>query len=133
MVNPASLENKKKQILANLNESDLKQYIILLTSNYYKAFKENNIDEFNYNLGLLKEVTEIYKDNYANIIGFVYYNLFLNANIILAETKTDSKIKLIEPFNYNLNESEEIEEELSHDIKAIFNKERIRERYNNEK
>ena len=133
MVNPASLENKKKQILANLNESDLKQYIILLTSNYYKAFKENNIDEFNYNLGLLKEVTEIYKDNYANIIGFVYYNLFLNANIILAETKTDSQIKLTDPFKYNLYESEEIEEELSHDIKAIFNKERIRERYNNEK
>ena len=57
----------------------------------------------------------------------------MNANILLTESKTDSKIKLIEPFNYNLNESEEIEEELSHDIKAIFNKERIRERYNNEK
>lgn len=130
MVNTRSLENKKKQILANLNESDLNQYIILLTSNYYKAFKENDVSEYNYNLGLLKEVTELYKDKYSNIIGFVYYNLFLNANILLTESVADSTIKLANPFNYKLSESSELEEELTHDIEEIFNIDRIRARYN---
>lgn len=130
MVNPQSLANKKKQILANLNESDLNQYIILLTRNYYKAFKENDVAEYNYNLGLLKEVTELYKDKYSNIIGFAYYNLFLNANILLGETVADSTVKLTNPFNYKLTESNELEEELTHDIEAIFNIDRIRARYN---
>ena len=31
MVNPQSLEKKKKEILSNLNESDLKQYLVLLS------------------------------------------------------------------------------------------------------
>ena len=130
MVNTDSLENKKKEILSNLNESDLKQYLVLLSNNYYKYFKENNVKEFNSNLKLLNEVIEVYKDKYSNIIGFAYYNLFLTANILLTETVSDSTVKLANPFNYKLYESEELEEELTHDIEKIFNIERIRARYN---
>ena len=130
MVNTASLENKKKEILSNLNESDLKQYFVLLSNNYYKAFKENDVKEFNSNLKLLNEVVEVYKDKYSNIVGFVYYNLFLTANVLLAETVSDSPIKLVNPFKYELYESNELEEELTHDIEKIFNIDRIRERYN---
>lgn len=130
MVNPQSLEKKKKEILSNLNESDLKQYLVLLSNNYYKAFKENDVAEFNSNLNLLNEVIEVYKDKYANVIGFAYYNLFLTANILLSETLSDSTIKLVNPFSYGLYKSEELEEELTHDIEKIFNIERIRARYN---
>lgn len=130
MVNPQSLEKKKKEILSNLNESDLKQYLVLLSNNYYKAFKENDVTEFNSNLNLLNEVIEVYKDKYANVIGFAYYNLFLTANILLSETLSDSTIKLVNPFSYGLYKSEELEEELTHDIEKIFNIERIRARYN---
>ena len=130
MVNADSLENQKKQILANLNETDLKQYIIILTNDYYKAFANNDVHDFNYNLQLLKEVVELYKEKYSNIIGFVYYNLFLNANILLTENVPDSTIKLANPFNYKLYESDELEEELTHDIEKIFNIDRIRARYN---
>lgn len=130
MVNPQSLEKKKKEILSNLNESDLKQYLVLLSNNYYKAFKENDVAEFNSNLNLLNEVIEVYKDKYANVIGFAYYNLFLTANILLSETISDSTIKLVNPFSYGLYKSEELEEELTHDIEKIFNIERIRARYN---
>lgn len=130
MVNARSLENKKKQLLANLDETDLNQYLRILTNNYYKAFKENDVAEFSYNLMLLKEVTELYKDKYSNIIGFAYYNLFLNANLLLGETVADSTVKLINPFKYNLTESNELEEELTHDIEKIFNIDRIRARYN---
>ena len=130
MVNTDSLENKKKEILSNLNESDLKQYLVLLSNNYYKYFKENNVKEFNSNLKLLNEVIEVYKEKYSNIIGFAYYNLFLTANILLTETVSDSTVKLANPFNYKLYESNELEEELTHDIEKIFNIERIRARYN---
>lgn len=130
MVNPQSLEKKKKEILSNLNESDLKQYLVLLSNNYYKAFKENDVAEFNSNLNLLNEVIEVYKDKYANVIGFAYYNLFLTANILLSETISDSTIKLVNPFSYGLYKSEELEEELTHDIEKIFNIERIKARYN---
>jgi len=129
-MNARSLENKKKEILSNLNESDLKQYLVLLSNNYYKAFKENDVKEFNSNLNLLNEVIEVYKDKYSNIVGFAYYNLFLTANVLLAETVSDSTIKLTNPFNYNLYTSEELEEELTHDIEKIFNIDRIRARYN---
>ena len=130
MVNIDSLERKKKELLSNLNESDLKQYVVLLTNDYYKHFKNNDVAEFNNTLNLLKEVVEVYKDKYSNIIGFVYYNLFLNANILLGETVKDSSIKLTNPFKYTLYENNELEEELTHDIRKIFNKERIRARYN---
>ena len=130
MVNIDSLERKKKELLSNLNESDLKQYIVILTNDYYKYFKNNDVAEYNKTLNLLKEVVEVYKDKYTNIIGFLYYNLFLNANIILNETFSDSTVSLSNPFNYGLYETNEIEEELNHDIEAIFNKERIKERYN---
>ena len=130
MVNPQSLEKKKKEILSNLNESDLKQYLVLLSNNYYKAFKENDVAEFNSNLNLLNEVIEVYKDKYANVIGFAYYNLFLIANILLSETLSDSTIQLVNPFSYGLYKSEELEEELTHDIEKIFNIERIKARYN---
>lgn len=130
MVNIDSLERKKKELLSNLNESDLKQYVVLLTNDYYKHFKNNDVAEFNNTLNLLKEVVEVYKDKYSNIIGFVYFNLFLNANILLGETVKDSSIKLANPFKYNLTESNELEEELNHDIEKIFNIDRIRARYN---
>ena len=79
---------------------------------------------------MLNEVIEVYKDKYANVIGFAYYNLFLTANILLSETLSDSTIKLVNPFSYGLYKSEELEEELTHDIEKIFNIERIKARYN---
>jgi hypothetical protein len=124
------LENKQRELLTNLSENELKQYILYLTRSYYTSFREDNEERFNYNLNLLKDIVEHYKETYPNIVGFIYYNLFMNANIIITETATDSKIKLNNPFKYDLYESEEMEEELNHDIRKIFNKDRIRARYN---
>ena len=130
MANFTGLENKQRELLTNLSENELKQYILYLTRSYYTSFREDNEELFNYNLNLLKDIIEHYKETYPNIVGFIYYNLFMNANIIITETATDSKIKLNNPFKYDLYESEEMEEELNHDIRKIFNKDRIRARYN---
>ena len=130
MVNLATLESKQKDILLNLSEDDLEQYILYLTNNYYNSFKEDDIKNYEFNINLLKDVMEHYKEKYPNIVGFIYYNLFMNANILITELASDSTVKLTNPFKYGLYESEEMEEELTHDIKKIFNKERIRARYN---
>ena len=130
MVNLSMLETKQRNILKNLSEEELEQYILYLTNNFYNSFKENDFKSHEFNINLLKDVVEHYKEKYPNIVGFVYYNLFMNANILITELATDSKIKLNNPFKYGLYESEEMEEELTHDIRKIFNKDRIRARYN---
>ena len=130
MVNLSMLETKQRNILKNLSEEELEQYILYLTNNFYNSFKENDLKGHEFNINLLKDVVEHYKEEYPNIVGFVYYNLFMNANILITELATDSKIKLNNPFKYGLYESEEMEEELTHDIRKIFNKDRIRARYN---
>ena len=67
MVNTDSLENKKKEILSNLNESDLKQYLVLLSNNYYKYFKEQLCFEallidHPYDKDMLEEILELIVD-----------------------------------------------------------------------
>lgn len=130
MVNLSTLESKQKDILLNLSKEDLEQYILYLTNNYYNSFIKSDVKNHEFNINLLKDVIEHYKEKYPNIVGFIYYNLFMNANIKLTELASDSTIKLSNPFKYGLYESEEMEEELTHDIRKIFNKERIRARYN---
>ena len=131
MVNIKELEHKQKEIITNLTEEELKQYILYLTSCYYDFYKANDVQQFNNNLKLLEEVIDKYKTKYSNIVGFIYFSLYFNSNFVLSEMASDSTdINLTVPFNYNLYETEEETEELTHNIKNIFNKERIRERYN---
>lgn len=133
MTNIKELEDKQKELIANLTYDDLKKYIVYLTRCYYESYKNNDVRQFENNIQLLEELIEVHKNHYANITGFVYFSLFINSNAIISDMASDSnKIKLGVPFNYNLYESEE-EEELSHDIKKIFNKDRIRARYNEKK
>lgn len=133
MVSARNIQDKKRDILKGLSESDLNQYIRVLTDNYYKAFADNKENEFDYNLMLINEVIDIFEDTYINIVGIIYFNLFLSANQLLLNNGSESNVKLIAPFKYKLSESNEVTEELNHDIKAIFNKERIKERYNEKK
>ena len=86
--------------------------------------------QFENNIQLLEEVIEAYKKTYANITGFVYFSLFFNSNLVLSEALDSKDINLAIPFNYNLYETEEETEELTHNIRNILNKERIRARYN---
>ena len=131
MVNIKELKNKQQDLIANLTEEELKEYILYLTSCYYESYKANDVQQFNNNLELLEEVIEKHKDKYVNIVGFIYFSLFFNANLYIHETASEDKdIKLTIPFNYNLYESEEETEELTHNIRNILNKERIRIRYN---
>ena len=131
MANIKELKNKQKELITNLTEEELKQYILYLTSCYYESYKANDVQQFNNNLELLEEVIDKYKETYVNIVGFIYFSLYFNSNLFIHEIASEEKdIELTVPFNYNLYETEEETEELNHNIKNILNKERIRTRYN---
>ena len=118
---------KRTDVLYNLSKDKLKQYIFYLTQKYYVAFKENDVGAHKLATEQLLFLIEEYGDKYVNFDGFVSYCLYVNALSELAEH--DQHDFRLDPL-FHMDLLEDNVEELNHDIKNIFNKERIRERYN---
>ena len=129
MVINGSLDGLKKDVISNLSKDKLKQYIFYLTKQYYETFQNNDEQAFNFNLELLQGVIDEYRETYVNLLGFVFFCLYLNANVQMMNTSSDNSFELKNIFNYDLFEDEDFEEDLHHDIKNIFNKERVKARY----
>lgn len=125
----SNLEGLKKDVISNLSKDKLKQYIFYLTKQYYETFKENDEKAFNLNLELLQGVIDEYKETYVNLLGFVFFCLYLNANVNMMKQFSGNSFELKNVFTYDLLEDDNFEDELHHDLKNIFNKERVKERY----
>lgn len=93
------------------------------------SYIEGDEETFNNTLELLNDVIDEYSLTYVNLQGFVFFCLYLNANMIMTKASSNDKFELKNIFNYDLREDENFEDDLRHDIKEIFNKERIKERY----
>ena len=93
------------------------------------SFIEDDEETFNNTLELLHDVIDEYSLTYVNLQGFVFYCLHLNANIIMTKASSNNSFELKNIFNYDLLEDDNFEDDLHHDIKKIFNKERVKERY----
>ena len=117
---------KNEDVLRNLSKDKLKSYIFYLTKKYYASYLNNDVEAYNLAIEQLFFIVEEYADTYVNVYGFICYCLHMNANVELMK-KHDQQFALEPLFKYDL--LEEDVEELSHDIKNIFNKERIKERY----
>lgn len=124
-----SLDGLKKDVMKNLSKDKLKSYIFNLTKKYYMSFIEDDEETFNNTLELLHDVIDEYSLTYVNLQGFVFYCLHLNANIIMTKASSNNSFELKNIFNYDLLEDDNFEDDLHHDIKKIFNKERVKERY----
>lgn len=124
-----SLDGLKKDVMKNLSKDKLKSYIFFLTKQYYEFYVKRDEDSFNNAIELLQSVIDEYSETYVNLHGFVFYCLYLNANIILNKAGANKKFELKNIFTYDLLEDDNFEDDLHHDIKNIFNKERVRERY----
>ena len=124
MSSMSTLDGIKKDVISNLSKDKLKQYIFYLTKRYYETFQENDEDAFNNTLELLQDVIDEYRETYVNLLGFVFFCLYLNANVNVMKTSSDNSFELKNIFAYDL-----LEDDLHHDIKEIFNKERVKERY----
>lgn len=119
----------KGDVLSNLSKDNLKKYLFHLTRKYYETYMANDEKTFNETIEILMDVIGEYRDTYINLMGFVYYCLYLNSILIISERNDDVEFNLKNIAKYDLMEDDEFEDELSHDIRNIFNKERIRRRY----
>ena len=121
------METKNKDILKGLSREKLKQYIFYLTKKYYDSYKANDVEAYDLAIKQLFFIVEEYGDKYVNLQGFVCYCLYLNANVEVMKTTKEQAFALDPLFKMDLLEHDV--EELPFDIKNIFNKERIKERY----
>lgn len=124
-----SLDGLKKDVIKNLSKDKLKKYIFNLTKKYYMSFIEGDEEAFNNTLELLNEVLNEYRLTYVNLQGFIFFCLYLNANVIMMKASSNDMFELTNPFTYDLLEDDNYEDDLRHDIKEIFNKDRVKERY----
>ena len=124
-----SLDGMKKDVIKNLSKDKLKQYIFYLTKKYYETYLECDEEAFNNTLEQLYEVIKQYRETYVNLLGFTFFCLHLNANVIMMKQGSNNSFKLTNIAKYDLLEDDNYEDDLRHDIKEIFNKERIKERY----
>ena len=127
MANLNNYEQIRFDLIADLSKDKLKQYILYLTHRYYESYMAGDEVSFQNYLELLNQIFNHYKETYSNIMEFVFYCFYLNS---IQNHGDDDGFKFGNPFTYDLMEDNNIEEELSHDMKKIFNKQRIRERYN---
>ena len=125
----SSLDGIKKDMMKNLSKDKLKQYLFHLTKKYYVSYIEGDEDAFNSTIERLHDVIDEYGLIYVNLQGFIFFCLYLNANIIMTKASSNNSFELTNIAKYELLEDENFEDDLRHDIKEIFNKERIKERY----
>jgi len=119
----------KGDVLSNLSKDKLKKYLFHLTRKYYETYMANDEKGFNETIESLMEVIGAYRETYVNLMGFVYYCLYLNAVLIISEQSDNDDFSLKNIAKYDLMEDDGFEEELSHDIRNIFNKDRVKRRY----
>ena len=129
MSSMSALDGIKKDVISNLSKDKLKSYIFNLTKKYYMSYIEGDEETFNNTLELLNDVIDEYSLTYVNLQGFVFYCMYLNANVIMMKASSNNSFELTNLFTYDLLEDDNYEDDLRHDIKEIFNKERIKERY----
>ena len=118
---------KSKDVLSNLSKDKLKQYIFYLTKQYYEHYREGDVEAFDRAIEQLFFIVEEYGDKYVNLDGFVCYCMYLNANVEVMKLQGQQSFALDPLFKMDLLEDDV--EELPFDIRNIFNKERIKERY----
>ena len=95
--NLKELESKYHELLINLSEEDLKQYIKSLADNYYNSYLSNEKEVHESTFKQLEEVNSIYKVKYSDFTNYINFCLLNAVNKILNENiSSDMKLELIE-------------------------------------
>lgn len=128
MTNADKVDRMKKDVISNLDKSRLKKYLFYLTRKYFETYMEGDEKGFNETIETLMNVISEYRETYINLMGFIYYSFYLNSILIISEKTGNDEFSLKNISKYDLFEDDELDEELHHDIKNIFNKERVRRR-----
>lgn len=122
------MATNNKEILQGLSKNKLKSYIFFLTAKYYTAFKNNDVEGYELAIEQLFFIVEEYDNKFVNLQGFICFCFYLNANNTVTQDHVERAFNLDPLFKMDLLEDDV--EELPFDMRNIFNKQRIRERYN---
>ncbi|MBQ7851302.1 MAG: hypothetical protein IJ342_00250 [Muribaculaceae bacterium] len=120
---------KSKEVLQGLSTKKLKSYIFFLTQKYIVSYVQNDRAGYELAIEQLFFIVEEYGDKYVNLDGFICFCLCVHSCEQLKEFHGNKQVFALEPL-FKMDLLEDDVEELPFDIKNIFNKERIRERYN---
>lgn len=85
MVNLDKLEYKRKELITDFSEEELKRYLELLSNNYYYSFINNDSKQYNNTVKELEEVISIFRSQYSDIKHYINFCLLATINKILNE------------------------------------------------
>lgn len=128
MASHEKLDKMKNNVISNMDKDKLKKYLYYLTRKYYETYMEGDLNGFNETIEKIMDVISEFRETYINLMGFIYYCFYLNSILIVSEKVGNDEFSLQNISKYDLMEDDDFEEELHHDIRNIFNKERIRRR-----
>jgi len=77
------LQNKKKSIILNLDESSLESYILSLTNQYYVYLIKSDVIGLNNVIDTLKYIVNLYEVKHEDIGEFISFCLLLSSNAVL--------------------------------------------------
>lgn len=75
MTDYKELENKKKEIILNLDKAELETYIMSLAHKYHLHLLEKDSEGLEYVIESLKDIVSIYELSYAHISEYIDYCL----------------------------------------------------------
>lgn len=118
------MELKRKELINNLSEEELINYIQTLTDSFYISFFNNDKEKHENIKKYLLELISIYETKY-NIVNFINSNLIKSINTILKENIV-SNIDLKTIYDVNLSKNtkrlmtlEEEEKEIKEYLKEL--------------
>jgi len=123
------IDRMKGDVISNLSKNKLKKYLFHLTRKYYETYMSGDEKAFNETIEKILEVMGVYRETYVNLMGYIYYCLYLNSILIISEKNDNEEFSLQNIMKYDLMDENNSEEDLHHDLKNIFNKDRVRRRY----
>lgn len=85
MINLTKLEYKRKELITDFSEEELKQYLGILANNYYFSFINNDVKQYNNTVKELEEVISIFVSKYSDIQHYINFCLLATINKILNE------------------------------------------------
>ena len=88
------VDDEKQDMIANMDEAALKDFIHESCRNYYVDFMNDNVNDFNATVSILEYIKK--NAEYDNIRNFINYSMIIAINTIL-NNLMDRKMDLIMP------------------------------------
>jgi len=113
-------DKKIKEIVSDLTEEELNQYILNLVENYYKFYFNNDLKGFETNLKNMELVIDLVKIDYPDIENYINYCLLCKISKVLEDKlKLDVELVILNEFNIHQAKSKQEVRPFDNLIKAF--------------